>query len=119
MRENKMKNTWKLNDFTKVEIKEYVIERNLDSALYLPKQMLDLLDESYDSLVKDNLWYEVDTDMTYKGASWVSKPSQSPDDEDLLDSREEVLKWIFGHEVYCEIVRKINLERMENENGNK
>ena len=105
-----MKNTWKLGDFTRTEIREYITDRCVDR--YDLKEMLDLVESTYLQLQKDNLWYEVDTGITYKGAGWISKPSQSPDPEDILISREEVLKWVFGGEVYCDIARQINIRRM-------
>ena len=93
------------------EIREYVINRCADR--YDLDEMLELLEPTILQLKKENLWYEVDTCTVYKGAGWISKYSQAPEPEDILISREEVLEWVFGHEVYCDIARQINLRRMK------
>ena len=109
-----MKNVWYLAEFSIGEIRQYVKNR-AKIYKYDVDEMLGLLEEVYLGLKKDNLWYEVDTDTTYEGAGWVSKPSEPVDPKNILNSRDELLNWVFGHEVYCEIGRQINLKRMKNE----
>ena len=108
-----MRNMWRIEDFSIGEIREYCILRNeKNPQRYNREELMSYLEYAYKQALKDNLWYDNDTGITYHGRGKIAEFLEYHE-EDKLCNRYEVLEWQMGHEIYCEMSRQYNLGRLK------
>jgi len=106
-----MRNVWRLEEYEIEEIKEYIRirwEKDRGRKNYTLDDYYHHLWRVYHTFISERLHWVNDKEEMRVWNDWLSHPSY-PADIEPRTSKEEIREE-FGHEIYCEINRLLNIK---------